>query len=327
MRIAVVGAGLAGLSFAHFLHHKADLTLFEKSRGVGGRLATRRTGDYQFDHGAQFFTCRSDILQALIDDEDFSGDVSIWTPKVITLCRGEKPFKRDWFEPHYVGCPSMTSLPKRMAQGIDVRLETRVEEISRLGNGWQLSTETGATLGNFDWVVAAMPAPQVNTLFKSQFAHQAQIESAIMSPCFSLMLKLKAPPEFNFDAAVVRESPVAWIANNCSKPGRNAAPALLIHSSNDWAKEHLEDSQEDIKAMLLTALMELVPLQTSDIEDTGLHRWRYAKVETEVGEDFLIDESAQLAAIGDWCAGNRAEDAFLSGAALARHMHSLALAD
>ena len=327
MRIAVVGAGLAGLSFAHFLHHKADITLFEKSRGVGGRLATRRTGDTQFDHGAQFFTCRSDILQTLIDDEDFSGDVNIWSPKLITLSNGEKPFKREWFEPHYVGCPTMTSLPKRMAQNFDVQLETRVEEISRSGNGWQLSTEAGAALGNFDWVVAAMPAPQANTLFKSQFAHQAQIESAVMSPCFSLMLKLKATPEFNFDAAVVRESPVAWIANSCSKPGRKAAPALLIHSSNDWAKDHIEDAEEDIKATLLTALMELVPLQTSDIEDIGLHRWRYAKVETEVGEDFLIDESAQLAAIGDWCAGNRAEDAFLSGAALARHMHSLALVD
>lgn len=327
MRIAVVGAGLAGLSFAHFLHHKADLTLFEKSRGVGGRLATRRTGDYQFDHGAQFFTCRSDILQALIDDEHFSGSMNIWSPKVITLSNGEKPFKRDWFEPHYVGYPTMTSLPKRLAQDFDVQLETRVEEISKSGNGWQLSTETGESLGTYDWVVAAMPAPQANTLFQNQFSHQAQIESAVMSPCFSLMLNLKATPEFNFDAAVVRESPVAWIANNCSKPGRNAAPSLLIHSSNDWAKEHLEEPQDEIQAALLSALMDLVPLQTSDIVDASLHRWRYAKVETEVGEDFLIDESAKLAAIGDWCSGNRAEDAFLSGAALARHMHSLAFAD
>jgi predicted NAD/FAD-dependent oxidoreductase len=327
MRIAVVGAGLAGLSFAHFLHHKAELTLFEKSRGVGGRLATRRSDDYQFDHGAQFFTCRSDILQALIDDKDFSREVSIWSPKVTTLSRGEKPFKRDWFEPHYVGNPSMTSLPKRLAQDVDVQLQTRVEKMSKSDDGWQLFTEAGASLGTFDWVAAAMPAPQTNALFQDQFAHQALIESAVISPCFALMLKLRAAPEFDFDAAVVRESPVAWIANNCSKPGRNAAPSLLIHSSNDWAKEHLEDSQDEIQAALLSALMDLVPLQTSDIADASLHRWRYAKVETEVGEDFLIDESAKLAAIGDWCSGNRAEDAFLSGAALARHMHSLAFAD
>lgn len=327
MRIAVVGAGLAGLSFAHFLHHQADLTLFEKSRGVGGRLATRRTGNYQFDHGAQFFTCRSDTLQALIDDEDFSGDVSIWAPKVITLSRGEKPFKRDWFEPHYVGNPTMTSLPKRLAQDVDIRLETRVEEMSKSGDGWQLFAGSGETLGTFDWVVAAMPAPQTNALFQKQFAHQALIESAIMSPCFALMIKLRAMPAFNFDAAVVRDSPVAWIANNNSKPGRNDSPALLIHSCNMWAKEHLEDPLEEIKASLLTALMDLVAIEKSDIEDVSLHRWRYAKVETEVGEDFLIDASAQLAAIGDWCSGNRAEDAFLSGAALARQLHSLALAD
>jgi renalase len=254
MRIAVVGAGLAGLSFAHFLHHKADLTLFEKSRGVGGRLATRRTDDTQFDHGAQFFTCRSEILQALIDDKDFSGDVNIWSPKVITLSRGEKPFKRDWFEPHYVGNPTMTALPKRLAQDVDVRLETRVEEMSKSGDGWQLFAETGETLGTFDWVVAAMPAPQTNALFQNQFAHQALIESAIMSPCFALMLKLRAMPALNFDAAVVRDSPVAWIANNNSKPGRNASPALLVHSSNEWAKDHLEDPQEEIEAALVNSL-------------------------------------------------------------------------
>jgi predicted NAD/FAD-dependent oxidoreductase len=266
-------------------------------------------------------------LQALIDDKDFSREVSIWSPKVTTLSRGEKPFKRDWFEPHYVGNPSMTSLPKRLAQDVDVQLQTRVEKMSKSDDGWQLFTEAGASLGTFDWVAAAMPAPQTNALFQDQFAHQALIESAVISPCFALMLKLRAAPEFDFDAAVVRESPVAWIANNCSKPGRNAAPSLLIHSSNDWAKEHLEDSQDEIQAALLSALMDLVPLQTSDIADASLHRWRYAKVETEVGEDFLIDESAKLAAIGDWCSGNRAEDAFLSGAALARHMHSLAFAD
>ena len=327
MRIAVVGAGLAGLSFAHFLNHRADLTLFEKSRGVGGRLASRRNGDFEFDHGAQFFTCRSDTLRALLDDEEYSNAVSIWSPKVMSLCQGEKPFKRDWFEPHYVGNPTMTALPKRLALDVDVRLETRVEAMSKSSDGWQLIAESGETLGTYDWVVAAMPAPQTNTLFRNHFAHQAQIDRAVMSPCFALMLKLSAAPAFNFDAAVIRDSPVAWIANNDSKPGRNPAPALLVHSSNDWAKEHLEDPQEEIKAALLTILMDLLPLQAVDIEDIALHRWRYAKVETEVGKDFLIDESAQLAAIGDWCCGNRAEDAFLSGAALARHLQSLALAD
>lgn len=327
MRIAVVGAGLAGLSFAHFLHHQADLTLFEKSRGVGGRLATRRSGGFEFDHGAQFITSRSEILQALIDDEDFSDTVSPWSPKVITLALGEKPFKRDWFEPHYVGNPGMTALPKRLAQNVDIRLETRVADMSKTASGWQLLSESGADLGKFDWVVAAMPAPQTHSLFQNQFAHRALLENAVMSPCFALMIKLGVMPELNFEAAVVRDSPVAWIANNSSKPGRSASPALLVHSRNDWAKDHLEEPQEEIKTALLAALIEIVPIQSRDIEDVNLHRWRYARVETEVGEDFLIDESAQLAAIGDWCSGNRAEDAFLSGAALARQLHSLARKD
>ena len=261
MRIAVIGAGLAGLSFAHFLHHDAEVTLFEKSRGVGGRLATRRNGDFQFDHGAQFFTSRSDILQSLIEDADYSPHVEVWEPKVLTLQPGEKPFKRNWFEPHYVGTPGMTALPKRLAQDVQVQLSTRVESVVKSDALWQVFADDGRKLGAFDWVVAAMPAAQTNALFQDQFSRQAAIESAVMSPCFALMIKLAANPDLNFDAAVVRDSPIAWIANNGSKPGRSSAAALLLHSCNNWAKEHLEDDIEDVETALLSALYELVPLQ------------------------------------------------------------------
>ena len=58
MRVAIVGAGIAGLSCALRLqggdHH---VTLFDKGRGAGGRMSTRRVetpaGTAAFDHGAQ----------------------------------------------------------------------------------------------------------------------------------------------------------------------------------------------------------------------------------------------------------------------------------
>ena len=169
MRIAVIGAGLSGLSFAHSVQRFADIQLFEKSRGVGGRLATRRAADYEFDHGAQFFTCRSKALKSLRKEDDFQSAVSEWQPKLVTLAPDSETFKRTWFEPHYVGAPSMTAFPRRLARGLAISYSTRVRRISRRGSQWQLKDENGSELGVFDCVVSAIPAPQVDMLFGAKF--------------------------------------------------------------------------------------------------------------------------------------------------------------
>jgi predicted NAD/FAD-dependent oxidoreductase len=71
-RIAIIGAGLSGLVLARRLGDIAQVTIFEKFRSVGGRMATRYAHDYEFDHGAQFFTARTlefrEFLQPLVDD-------------------------------------------------------------------------------------------------------------------------------------------------------------------------------------------------------------------------------------------------------------------
>ena len=324
MRIAVIGAGLAGLSFVTSLggSDKADISVFEKSLGVGGRLATRRRDDFQFDHGAQFFTCRSNSLKELLSNQDTADSISEWQPKLVTLKADSKPFKRSWFEPHYVGSPTMTALPKMLASQCDVKLGTRVTRIDRVGTQWQLVGDNESSLGHYDWVVSAMPAPQATDLFSDRFEHAERLKSVEMSPCFALMLALRQMPKLNFGAAIVQESPIVWIADNSAKPNRPQNASLLVHSDNSWAKQHLEESLEFVEDKLLSALSDLIPIRPTDILHTSLHRWRYAKVELEAGENFLIDEKAGLATIGDWCRGNRAEDAFLSGAALADHFGS-----
>ena len=65
MRIGIVGAGMAGLACAEELTRLGHaVLLFDKGRGPGGRMSTRRiqtsAGEAYFDHGAQYFTVRDD---------------------------------------------------------------------------------------------------------------------------------------------------------------------------------------------------------------------------------------------------------------------------
>ena len=107
--VAIIGAGIAGVALGALLREAGvKVTLFDKGRGVGGRMSTRRTTAAQYDHGAQFFTVRTPAFAAFLSNYEQS--FTEWTPRVVTLSRESKPYTRPWFEPHYVGKPSMTSL-------------------------------------------------------------------------------------------------------------------------------------------------------------------------------------------------------------------------
>ncbi len=315
-KIAVIGAGMAGITVARRMSSMAEVTVFEKSRGIGGRMTTRRAGDYAFDHGAQFYTARSAGFTALI--EQAGADViQPWQPKLITLEQGRKPFKRQWFEPHYVGLPGMNSVLKQWATGFTVHTGTRVNRIQKCRQGYRLLDESEHSLGDFDWVICSAPAPQTLDLLPQYCSFRESIDAVEFEPCFALMLGFAQLPAIHFDAAVVRNEPIAWIGVNNSKPGRKPASSLLIHSDNHWATEHLDESEHDISEALSASLAAITDVDSNVAEYRSLHRWRYAKVATPLSDAFLIDTENRLAACGDWCSGNRVEDAFLSGEALA----------
>ena len=318
--IAIIGAGMAGIAAAQELSKIATVTVFEKSRGFGGRMATRKHEAWQFDHGAQFFTARSNAFQNFLSAYIDSGLVKEWQPKVLTLDPTSKPFKREWFEPHFVAVPGMNALAKEMASELDVRLNVEVADLEQSESHWILRDKEGEELGAFDWVISSAPAPQSLALLPEAFVGREQIESVVLSPCFALMLGFNNPLNLNFDAAVVRNSPIAWIAVDSAKPAHEAKFSLLIHSDNQWATENLDCSQEEIGNELLTALSDLLDEKFVEPKHINLHRWRYARAEESLKRDSLIDSTLHLACCGDWCMGNRVEDAYLSGLSVAREV-------
>ncbi len=319
-KVAVIGAGLSGVVLARHLGSRADVTVFEKSRGPGGRLSTRRNAGFEFDHGAQFFTARDPRFQLFLEPYLRSGLVQDWSPRLLTLSRDAKPYKRDWFEPHYVAVPGMNALVKELAKDVTVRVGEEIVQTGFHDGLWYPRGGSGEVHGPFDWLVSTCPVEQTRTLLPEDF--QQATESVKLQGCFALMLGFERQPKTNWQAAVFKESCLDWAAWNGSKPGRSGRASLTVLSDNAWAEEHLEDPLEVVQTRMLEELLEVAGIAVGDAA-VQLHRWRYANVSTPLGESFLIDPERRVAACGDWCLGNRVEAAFLSAARLANRMFQL----
>lgn len=318
-RIAVIGAGLAGLTLARLLAGQASVVVFEKSRGVGGRMATRRSGDFSFDHGAQFFTARSLAFRRFLQDYRARGVVQEWLPRVLTLVEAGKPWKRDWFEPHYVAVPGMTALCKAMAEGVELRLDCSISGLLRRDDGrWLLQgAESEAATAGFDWVLCTAPPAQAHALLPPAFAHHAQLRDIVLEPCIALLLGLAEAPRWRFDAARIRHPALDWLSCEASRPGRTAAFGVTLHSTAQWAHQHFEAADAAVAAQLLEALQSVLGSALPAPQLQQVKRWRHAQAPAREAPLLLLDAAQGLAACGDWCRDGRVEGAFLAAHELA----------
>lgn len=321
--ILIIGAGMAATALAKSLAGQARLSLVEKSRGMGGRMSTRRSDAFQFDHGAQFLTARSEEFKAFTAEALDKGWLAPWEPRVTTLEVGAANYKREWFEPHFVATPSMNGLCKAQLRELEsqhgehfkIALGTQVAKIVRGDSGqWQVFDSLENSLGSYDIVISTAPPRQTEALFQDcGFSETPALAHAEHLPCFSLMLGFDTDLQLPFDLAVVKNSCVALIANDGTKPGRSSARSLLVHADNAWARANLEEPSEQVEERLLTETLSLTGLSEASISYRSLHRWRYAKTEKALEREFLLDREEGLAACGDWCLGGTVESAYLSG--------------
>ena len=153
-KLAIIGAGLSGLILAKELSHEFAVTIFEKARGVGGRMSTRYSDSFFFDHGTQSFTTETQSFKNFLEPYIKSSLITEWTGRVINLKYNDSPSERLWKMPHYVSSPNMNSLCKELAKGLDVKLNTEVAPLSEKTNGaWSLQDINQVFLGEFDWII------------------------------------------------------------------------------------------------------------------------------------------------------------------------------
>ena len=170
-RIAIIGAGMAGLTLANELKAVADVQVYEKSKGYGGRMATRCRNNYQFDHGAQFFIAKTPAFKEFLQPFIQQDVVARWDARFVELTGNEVTYRWTWTDevPHYVAASSMSTLGKAMAKDLPVQLGTHVNEIKKNGQQWQLTDSEGKVLGSYEWVILAIPAKQVIELVPDEY--------------------------------------------------------------------------------------------------------------------------------------------------------------
>jgi hypothetical protein len=317
--IAIIGAGLSGLTLATILKDYADITIFEKARGVSGRMSTRRAEPYFFDHGAQFFKTRSDAFRSFISPMIKGGIIERWDARFVEFENNNIVQRRQWGakNPHYVGVPGMNAIAKYLSRGLDIRLGTRVLSMQKKQHKWHLTDDQGNKLGDYDWVISTIPATQAAELLPPSLSCHSTIKKTKMKGCFSLMLGFEHDLQLEFDAALVRDADISWISVNSSKPARNDAYCLLVHSTNQWADSHMDDDRNQVLADLCQKTSNIIGHDMSMAHHKAVHGWRYANIEKQSGDSYFIDRKEHVGVCGDWFIQGRVEEAFTSGFGLA----------
>ncbi len=307
-KIAIIGAGISGIVLARELAKFSEVKLFEKSRGVGGRMSTRYAEKFSFDHGAQCFTARTKSFQRFLQPFITSRDVAAWVGKAVNLESSGEITPRFWFETHLVATPNMNSLCKKLAVDLDISCGAEVDSLKKVDhNLWNLQDKNGADLGSFDFVISTAPPAQTKKLFGDNFT----APEVAMQPCYALMLGFDKEWDRDWIFAKVRNNPIKLIAVNSSKPGRNSAvTSLVIHSRDSWTKENLERDQGEVEEVLAQNFSRLTKIDYRDASYKSLHRWRYALVD-ESGAELFCDFNSNLAATGDWTTNSRIEDVWI----------------
>ena len=308
MRVVVIGAGMAGLTAARLIAASGhDVTVLDKGRRPGGRMATKELGGgASADSGAQFFTVRSESFSSAVERWVADGVVYEW-------CRG---FSSDDGHPRFAAVNGMAALASRMSAGLDVRSSVHVNAVRRVGHHWSVTwpaTERSAAgLIDADVIVVTPPAPQSAALV----AGEATSPELGYEPMISLLVALDGRPSVPFPGGVqLSDDPTwSWVGDNMAK-SVSTLPAVTLHTRADLAVSRWCEEDEFLRADLVQAASPW--LDAAKITDVHLHRWRYATPVELQPEPCLVKADGCLVFAGDAFGGPRIEGAFRSGLAAA----------
>ena len=310
----VVGGGISGLIAATMLQRQGlKVTVLDKGRGIGGRLATRRIKHSDriegvFDYGTQYFSVASDRFQPWIDD---------WLAKGII---------KQWYREFggadgtcYCGVEGTRGIAKYLARDLDVHTSTRVVKL-HYNKQWSIITQGDRTY-HADRLIITSPVPQSLTLLAdSAIALPADIQTSLEEvsyhSCIAVLALLAKPSKIPSPGGIaIEDKPLIWLADNYQKGISPHGYSVTLHANPEFSDRHYHSTDEDIAQKLLETAS---PWIDSTVITYQVHRWRYSLPKTFYSLPCLALSEPPLTMAGDAFVAPKIEGAVLSGMAAAK---------
>ena len=312
--VAVIGAGITGATLANLLKNKVTITVFEKSRGVGGRMATRRAEPYQFNHGAQYFKVENKefeyFLQPLMSNKIIkpleSNQIEILNKKVI---KSTKICNKKYFTAE----SKMNSVVKYLINNnFSIKLLCKIEKTVKENDKWFVIDSDQVSYGPFDWLFITIPPYQATEILYDNFKFLDILKKIKMRSCYSLMLGFDKIKEFNFDTALFLDEDVRWLSISKKILEKKKYYNLLINSSFNFAEQNFNCNKDKISDYLIKQVSDILKCELNNYKHKALHFWKYAMSEKNNNLGSLLDEDLKVIVCGDWCMNGKVEGSFLS---------------
>ena len=325
--IAIIGSGISGLTVGNLAREAGlDPVLFEKARGPGGRISSKRLSGDVVDMGAQYFTVRKPEFRSLLDR--YAGwAMEPWQGRFLRENeQGEmSPFPE---EARWVGVPRMSALSRALAEPLTIETGTPIRRAWQQDGHWYLDSDKGQ-YGPYDALVAAIPPAQAWALLPTVPEAGARLREFAMAPCWAVAARFDTDPGLNFEGASLKNSTLDWVACNSTKPGREDYQKhgnwWVLHATPSWSDKNLELGPDEVARQQIQVFRDRFAIAPEPVEWVA-HCWRYARPAPggESPGSLSLDER-KLGFCGDWLAGGRVEGAFSSGLSLVRHWAQLGL--
>lgn len=320
MKVGIVGAGIAGLAAARTLSTaNVECTLFEANSEVGGRCTTESVGDFVFDSGATSIAPRGRSLATVMFDElSQEGLVKIELPIFVHVFGRISPGggEKNHMD-RYTYVQGNVRLPKLLAEGMDVRLNQRIESLEQDSGGYRIQGE------HFEALVLTPPLPQIDPMLQS-IGESRPFANARYRPCLSVLLGYAqeiGPLHYHALIDPEQRHPLTWLSIEsikCTGRAPEGQCALVAQLSPDYSKNHFEADEATIVEEAVSHVERLYGPRFCDPAATHVRRWRYSQPETTALFDTVNRRGAKIMVASDGITGGRIEYSYDAGVRAAK---------
>lgn len=338
MVVGIIGAGIAGLTAGRELAKAGhEVTIIEKSRGFGGRMATRYAGKNdatKLDHGASYFRAESPEFQEFTAELIEKNLIRVWGSN-FSFFDGENLIDR---HPNpgaataFTAIDGMNSIGKYLSRWVDVKTNTRAGGLTYFGKNrsrkrtWMINLTSRDTF-EADAVIIALPAPQAYGIINSTIDETNTLKMVRVindieyKPCYSLMLGYGESADLPaWQGVVCQKSWLDFISNETSKRESSSEAAFVLHASESFTKQNRQQPEDVVQKKMIQEFAKIAGSWVLSPEWQQLHFWRLSRAKKFLEDPYLehADPEAPLALIGDYFRGNTIDHAYTSGYRLAK---------